>query len=543
MVKRLHDLCLICITKNLQNFSDLPVRLPTVHKELLIKRLAYHDLLYETNIPYVVQNVFCSSLRTIVFYKCHQVTDDLLEKLARSRCRLQFLNIHGCQLVTDVGIESITRDQTELEILELIKLPLLTSSCFNQLKSQKLWKVNLKNCTNLKTEGVKILTANNPSIRVLILGGKTGVDSTVYQHVAQNLQDSLEEFDACLHTTNDVCLNNLSLYCPNLRKLNLEGCTRIGKDALIKLFQGCTRLEDLDLSYCNKLRDYPDNEVLWILPKCLTDLTICGLLLDNQTIFVESLERLTRLRSVHLCGVTALNDETLSKVLEKIGKDLVLLDVSGYGGFTKNLTDVGVAAISKYCHNLESLKISMLADVTGETLIPLFQDRKRASKIVNLSVNCKQTSLKVIYLVVQTCINLQKFDLGGVSGVTNDVIFSLVENCFSLNKISLKGCRLITDSALIELARCCPLKSLVLSGINNLTDASIFALANSCHDLEEIYLNGCAHVSSAAVHYLTDCCINRLYVQHATPNAQPYQLMAKNLDTGEFCRADLLQFS
>ena len=39
---------------------------------------------------------------------------------------------------------------------------------------------------------------------------------------------------------------------------------------------------------------------------------------------------------------------------------------------------------------------------------------------------------------------------------------------------------------------------------------------------------------------MQDCCITRLYVRHAIPNAVPNQLMAKNLDTGEFCRADLL---
>jgi hypothetical protein len=38
-----------------------------------------------------------------------------------------------------------------------------------------------------------------------------------------------------------------------------------------------------------------------------------------------------------------------------------------------------------------------------------------------------------------------------------------------------------------------------------------------------------------------DCCIARLYVQHIIPNHHPDQLMAKNLDTGEFCRAPLYE--
>ena len=43
---------------------------------------------------------------------------------------------------------------------------------------------------------------------------------------------------------------------------------------------------------------------------------------------------------------------------------------------------------------------------------------------------------------------------------------------------------------------------MVVAGIHNLTDSSIFALANTCHYLEEIYLNGCAQVSPTAVRYL-----------------------------------------
>ena len=31
-----------------------------------------------------------------------------------------------------------------------------------------------------------------------------------------------------------------------------------------------------------------------------------------------------------------------------------------------------------------------------------------------------------------------------------------------------------------------------------------------------------------------------MYIEHRTPSADPDQLMAKNLDTGEFCRADLM---
>ena len=60
----------------------------------------------------------------------------------------------------------------------------------------------------------------------------------------------------------------------------------------------------------------------------------------------------------------------------------------------------------------------------------------------------------------------------------------------------------VTDVGVCELARCCPLRYLVLAGIFKVTDKSIFALANSCHYLEEIFLNGCAQISPTSIRYL-----------------------------------------
>ena len=58
---------------------------------------------------------------------------------------------------------------------------------------------------------------------------------------------------------------------------------------------------------------------------------------------------------------------------------------------------------------------------------------------------------------------------------------------------------------------------MVLAGIHNLTDSSIFALANTCHYLEEIYLNGCAQVSPAAVRYLVVGYMGFIYLWHMHP--------------------------
>lgn len=83
---------------------------------------------------------------------------------------------------------------------------------------------------------------------------------------------------------------------------------------VFQLSQNCQDLQHLDLSYCNGLKGYPDNEYLWTLTTSLTSLSLCGVLLDDETLFVECIQRLKRLKSIRLSGVPALNDDTFVKV-------------------------------------------------------------------------------------------------------------------------------------------------------------------------------------------------------------------------------------
>jgi len=125
--------------------------------------------------------------------------------------------------------------------------------------------------------------------------------------------------------------------------------------------------------------------------------------------------------------------------------------------------------------------------------------------------------------------------------VDDELLTAVAENCCQLSCVNIKGCGLVSDVGVCELARMCPLEEVVVSGVSSLTDRSVFALANCCTStLKELYASGCSMITQAAINYLKDCCLKRIYVEHRTPNVDPDQLMAKNLDTGEFCRADLL---
>ena len=100
MVKLLSDICLNVIHLSLDKIPDIGLYLPTVYKEMLIERLAWHDMLTSDYLPFVSQQLFSSSLRRINFYKCEQVNDTVLQLLEAAKCKLEFVTVNQCQNVT-----------------------------------------------------------------------------------------------------------------------------------------------------------------------------------------------------------------------------------------------------------------------------------------------------------------------------------------------------------------------------------------------------------------------------------------------------------
>lgn len=554
MVKLLSDICLNVIQHSLDKVPDIGLYLPTVYKEMLIERLAWHDMLTLDYLPCICTQLFSASLRRVNFYKCEQVSDALLQSLEMAKCKLEYITIHQCNNVTDKGIQSCTRGQEELISVKFRKLKQLTDAGLHCISSLALKTVDLKNCAKVTFEGVKGVCEKNPSIRELYLSGvneahgnksisNKSLEHTQNKHaqiisIGYHLGQNLEILDTQLNQMCDDCLVELASYCPNMKNLNLHGSSRISGKALTKFSMGCTSLEVLDLSFCSSLCESPSNEALWTLPTSLSELSLSGVLLTDERILVECLQRLRNLKAVKLCGVQALNDKTLNEILKHIGNNLTSLDLSG--GTMGQLTDEGLSAIAEHCTRLEELLFRLLPKINCEKLLPLFKEPSTASNFKKIFMSVRELSPDVLYEVCKSCTNLEKLDLAGLACVDDDCLLSLSKHCPKLEQLSIKSCRKVTDIGVCELARCCPLRLLVLAGINNITDKSIFALANSCHYLDEIYLNGCAQVSPTALRYLTDCTIPRLFYKHATPNAAPNQLMARNLDTGEFCRADLI---
>jgi len=100
-MKQLKDLCLDCLAVNLcGNITSVSRSLAPIHKQLLLERLLNHDRLTTDYLPHVTYNLFAPTMKQLVINRCAQVTDDLLELLSFSGCKLTHLTITGCKSVT-----------------------------------------------------------------------------------------------------------------------------------------------------------------------------------------------------------------------------------------------------------------------------------------------------------------------------------------------------------------------------------------------------------------------------------------------------------
>jgi hypothetical protein len=236
------------------------------------------------------------------------------------------------------------------------------------------------------------------------------------------------------------------------------------------------------------------------------------------------------------------------KILRQIGGNLLALDLGGYIALPNHLTDKTISAVEKYCTNLESLCLDLFsANAKCTALEELYKNRKRSAKFKKICLSaCRNIGYDLLMEIAFNCANLTYLDLSGLNDLVDDALIELLSNNIAnrLSYLDLKACVKLTDASICSLVTKCPLYCIVLAGINNLTDKCIFLIANHLQfTLKEIYLSGCSKISTVALRYLADCCINHLSIEHKVPNLDPNQLMAKNLDTGFYERVDQLSFN
>lgn len=167
MVKTLHDCCLACIARNISSYNRLGTYLSLRHKEILLERICWHNLLTPSNTPSILYHLFSHSLQRVNLSCSEQVNDKILGLLGDSGCLLNSITIQECPQVSDKGIAAIGRVLRTAKVMKLKKLKQLTGEGFKTILSRTLEVVNLRRCLNIENSGFKTLVKNCPNIKKL----------------------------------------------------------------------------------------------------------------------------------------------------------------------------------------------------------------------------------------------------------------------------------------------------------------------------------------------------------------------------------------
>ncbi|XP_048843728.1 F-box/LRR-repeat protein 15 isoform X2 [Brienomyrus brachyistius] len=148
----------------------------------------------------------------------------------------------------------------------------------------------------------------------------------------------------------------------HLLQIDMRGCVRLSRHALVAVSLSCTRLQHLGLAHCEwvdslSLRSLADH--------CRglrsIDLTACRQLKDEAVCYLAG--KCTGLRSISVAVNANITDVAVEEVAKNC-RDLEQLDLTG----CLRVRNDSIRTVAEYCPKLQSLKVNHCHNVTESSL-------------------------------------------------------------------------------------------------------------------------------------------------------------------------------
>ncbi|CAJ0834040.1 9588_t:CDS:2 [Entrophospora sp. SA101] len=158
---------------------------------------------------------------------------------------------------------------------------------------------------------------------------------------------------------------------------------------------------------------------------------------------------------------------------------------------TFKLTDIEIkepdamAALGKYCHNLEELSLKKEIACSGEILLSIV---KNCPKLFKLEIEGKDYNNQTLYKILEHCPNILTLNINQCMNITDELLIATYKLCTNLKKLSFKKIFEITENFVISTLNHFPRTStIVISNIDRMFQSSIevdgekiFLVANLC---------------------------------------------------------------
>ncbi|XP_019053256.1 PREDICTED: F-box/LRR-repeat protein 3-like isoform X2 [Nelumbo nucifera] len=403
--------------------------------------------------------VGCRKLRVISLKWCLSVSD-LGVGLLAVKCKeirsldlsyVPVLNISHCQNVGHVGLSSLINGAENLRQLVLAYGSPVTLSLAEAFqKFSKLHSIKLNGCM-VTCDGLNAIGNCCIPLRELSLSKCSGVTDEGLSFLLSKHRE-LKKLDiTCCRKITHVSIDSITTSCTSLVSLRMESCSLVPKEAFILIGQRCYLLEELDLTD-NKI----DNEGLKFISRC------------------------SELSSLKIGICLNITDEGLTNIGMFCPK-LIELDLYRSTG----ITDIGIAAIARGCHQLKMINVAYCKDITDNSLRSL----SKCSRLNTLEIRgCPCISSVGLSAIAVGCKQLTRLDIKKCHDIDDVGMLSLAHFSQNLTQINLSYCS-VTDVGLLALASISCLHCINLLHLRGLTANGLAAALLACGGLRKVKLH------------------------------------------------------
>ena len=298
------------------------------------------------------------NLESLNMSGCYNVTDNCLaHAFIVELPNLVILNLSLCKLVTDISLGRIAQNLKNLETLELGGCCKITSHglvCI-ALGLKNLKTLNLRSCRHVSDQGIGQLAGSTSGhgtlgLRTLILQDCQKLTDTSLKYISEGLPNLHSLNLSFCGSVTDTGLRSLAKM-PSLRELNLRSCDNVSDIGVGFLADGGSRVNALDVSFCERIGDQSLSKVSQGL------FHMHSLSLSACRITDEGLKRVARtLHQIQVLNIGQCSQVT-DRGLQQIGDHMrTLRSIDLYG--CTNITTVGMERIMQL-PNLHTLNLGL----------------------------------------------------------------------------------------------------------------------------------------------------------------------------------------
>ncbi|CAL9182903.1 unnamed protein product, partial [Musa hybrid cultivar] len=200
-------------------------------------------------------------LKHLFVRKSCYLSDSGLSAFAESAKELENLHVEDCNQITLIGVlGALSKCSPQLKSLSLVRCLGIKDTAFApvQLPScMSLRSLTIRDCPGVSSASLQVVGKICPQLQNIDLSGQVGVTDTFLLPLIKSSDVGFVQvnLNGCVNVTDDLVTTLVKAHGSTLKMLNLRGCKKITDRSLLAIADGCSVIEDLDLSSCS-VSDY-----------------------------------------------------------------------------------------------------------------------------------------------------------------------------------------------------------------------------------------------------------------------------------------------